>query len=73
MTSGTDEVCGQSSVKFVDSYGHLEIVKGIGHDIVGVDVVASAGDLVCVGLLGTGEEQKLCAGRGLEAGQAKVR
>jgi hypothetical protein len=71
--SRTDQVGGQSSVKLVDADGHLETVEGVGHDVVGIDVVASASDLIGVGLLGAGEEQELCAGGSLETGQTEMR
>jgi hypothetical protein len=71
--SRTDQVGGQSSVKLVDADGHLETVEGVGHDVVGIDVVASASDLIRVGLLGAGEEQELCAGGSLETGQTEMR
>lgn len=71
--SRTDQVGGQSSVKLVDTNGHLETVEGVGHDVVGIDVVASASNLVCVGLLRAGEKQELCAGGSLETGQTEVR
>lgn len=71
--SRADEIGGQSSVKLVDADRHLKTVKGVGHDEVGIDVIASASDLICVGLLGAGEEQELCAGGSLETGQTKMR
>jgi len=71
--SRTNQVGCQSSVKLVDADGHLETVEGIGHDVVGIDVVASASNLIRVGLLGAGEEQELCAGGSLEAGQTEMR
>lgn len=71
--SRADEIGGQSSVELVDADGHLETVKGVGHDEVGINVIASTGDLVCVGLLGAGEEQELCAGRSLKTGQTEMR
>jgi hypothetical protein len=71
--SRADEIGGQSSVKLVDADRHLKTVEGVGHDEVGIDVIASASDLICVGLLGAGEEQELCAGGSLETGQTKMR
>jgi hypothetical protein len=71
--SRTDQIGGQGSVKLVDADGHLETVEGVGHDVVGIDVVASASYLIRVGLLGTGEEQELCAGGSLETSQTEMR
>lgn len=62
----------QLSVKHLTPDGHLELVKRVLHDIVGVQLVdASDGD-VDVGLRRVGEEQELGARHGVEALQPEI-
>lgn len=51
--------------------GHLGLIEGILHDVIGVELVDAAHDDLDVGLLGLGKEQELGAREGLEAGQAE--
>ena len=62
----------QPPLKGVAPNGHLELVEGVLHDVVAVELVDAAHGHVDIGLGGVGEEEELCAGEGVEALHAEV-
>lgn len=73
FSSRPHQVGCQGFVELFNSYRHLQAVERIAHDKLAIYLVAPSSDCLCVGLLGTGEEQKLCARCRLIASQAEVR
>lgn len=60
------------AVEHVAAHRHLELIEGVLHDVVGVEIVDFAHGDVDVGLHGVGEKQELCARLRVEALQPEI-
>lgn len=72
LSSRSDQIAPQRSIKLLHTDRHFHAVKRILHDEVSVDFIASPHDQIRVRLLGTREEQELHASWALKAGQSEV-
>lgn len=62
----------QLPIKGLAANGHLELIEGVLHDVVRVQVVDPTHGNIHVGLHRVGEEQEFGAGQGVEALQPEV-
>ena len=65
-------ISSEMSIKSLALDRHVDLVKGILHDVVGVELVHPTDDDVDVGLVRLGEEQELGAGQRLETLQPEM-